>query len=60
MFGIILSSYLSSMLGHKFHGDVMMHKRKILLRIHALFVYWKKQNFNGICYFLPFEKCTKH
>ena len=24
------------------------------------FVYWRKQNFNGICNFLPFEKCAEH
>ena len=31
MFGIILKSYLSSLLYHKFYEDVMMQTRKILL-----------------------------
>ena len=31
MFGIILKSYLSSMLWHKFHEDIIMQIRKILL-----------------------------
>ena len=31
MFGTILKSYLSSMLWHKFHEDIMMQARKILL-----------------------------
>ena len=31
MFGIILKSHLSSMLWHKFHEDIIMQKRKILL-----------------------------
>ena len=31
MFGIILNSYLSSILGHKFHEDVVMQARNIFL-----------------------------
>ena len=31
MFGIILKSYLFSMLCHKFHEDIIMQTRKILL-----------------------------
>ena len=31
MFGIILKNHLSSMLWHKFHADIMMQTRKILL-----------------------------
>ena len=31
MFGIILKSYLSSMLWHKFHKHIIMQTRKILL-----------------------------
>ena len=46
MFGIILKIYLSSMLWHKFHEDIIMQTRKILLQIHVLFVYWKTQNFS--------------
>ena len=60
MFGIILNSYLSSMLWHKFHEDVTKQTRKILLRIHVLFVYWKTQTFSKKYNFLPFEKCAKH
>ena len=60
MFGIILNSYLSSTLWHKFYEDVMMQTRKILLRIHVLFVYWKTQNFRGKYNVLPFEKCAEH
>ena len=36
------------MLGHNFHEDVMVQTRKILLWIYVLFVYWKKQTFDGI------------
>ena len=46
-FDIILKNYLSSMLLHKFHEDIIMQTRQILLRIHILFVYWKMQNFSG-------------
>ena len=60
MFGIILKSYLSSLLYHNFHEAVMMQTRKILLWIHFLFVYWKTQNFSGRYNFLPLEKCAKH
>ena len=31
MFGIILKNHLSSMLWHKFHEDIKMQTRKILL-----------------------------
>ena len=44
MFGIILKSYFSSKLWHKFHGEFIMQTRKVLFRIHVLFVYWKTQN----------------
>ena len=60
MFGIILMSYLSSMLWHKFHEDIIMQTRKILLWIHVLFVYWKTQNFSRKYNILPFEKCAEH
>ena len=60
MFGIILKDHLSSMLCHKFHEDIIMQTRKILLSIHALFVHWKTQNFSGKCNILPFEKCPEH
>ena len=43
MFGIILKSFLSSMLWHTFHEDIIMRTRKKLLSIHVLFVNWKKQ-----------------
>ena len=46
MFGIILKNYLSSMLLHKFHEDIIMQTRKILLLIHVLFVYWKTLNYS--------------
>ena len=58
MCGIILNSYLSSMSGHKFHYNVVMLTPNILPRIHALFVYWKKQDVNEIHNILPFEKCA--
>ena len=60
MFGIILKSYLSSMLWHKFHEDIIKQKRKILLCLHVLFVYWKTQNFSRKYIILPFEKCAEH
>ena len=60
LFGIILKSYLSSMLWRKFYEDVMMQTRKILLWIHVLNVYWKMQNFSGKYNFLPFEKCAEY
>ena len=60
MFGIILKSHLSSMLWHEFHADIIMHTRKILLRIYVLFVYWKTQNFSVKYNILPFEKCAEH
>ena len=60
MFGIILKSYLCSMLWHKFHGDIIMQTRKIVLWIHVLFVYWKTQNLSGKYIILPFEKCDEH
>ena len=31
MFGIILKNYLSSMLGHKFHEDVIMQTRRFII-----------------------------
>ena len=43
MFGIILKSFLSSMLWHTFHEDMIMRTRKMLLSIHVLFVYLKTQ-----------------
>ena len=55
MFGINLKSYLSAMLWHKFHEDIIMQTRKILLLIHVLFVYSKTQNFSGKYIILPFE-----
>ena len=61
VFGIILMCYLSSMLWHKFHEVVIMHyTKKMLLWIHALFVYWKTQNFSGKYKILTFEKCAEH
>ena len=60
MFGIKLKSYLSSMLLNKFHEDILMQTRQILLLIHVLFVYWKTQNFRGKYNILPFEKCAEH
>ena len=60
MFGIILKNYLSSILWHKFHEDIIMQTRKILVWIHVLFVYWKMQNFSRKCIILPFEKCAEH
>ena len=54
MIGIILKNYLFSMLGHNFHEDVILQTRKIVLRLHVLFVYWKK-HFTGKDNFLPFE-----
>ena len=60
MFGIILKSYLSSILWHKFNEYTIMQTRKILLRLHILFVYWKTQNFSGKYNILPFEKCAEH
>ena len=54
MFGIILKSYLSSMLWLKFHEDNLMQARKIFMWIHVLFVYWKTQNFSGKYNILPF------
>ena len=60
MFGINLNSYLSSMSGHKYHDNIVMHVRNILPWIHVLFGYWKKQNVNEIYNFLPFEKCARH
>ena len=55
MFGIILKSYLSSMLWFNFHEDIIMQTRKILLWIHILFVTWQTQNFSGKYDILPFE-----
>ena len=55
MFGIILKSYLSSILWHKFHEDIIMQTRKLLLRIHVLIVYWKTQNFSGKYNILPLK-----
>ena len=60
MFGIILKCYLSFMLWHKFHEDIMMQTRSILLRKHVLFVYWKTQNFSGKYNILPIEMFTEH
>ena len=60
MFGIILKSYLSSMLWHNFHEDIIIPTQKVLLGIHLLFVYWKTQNFSGKYNILPFEKCAEH
>ena len=60
MFGIILKSYLSSMLWHKFHEDIFMQTWIVLLWIHELFVYWKTQNFSGKYNILPFEKFAEH
>ena len=54
--GIILNSYLFSMLGQKFYEDVVMQTRNIILLIHIL----KRQNSHGIGNFLPFEKCAGH
>ena len=39
IFGIILNSYLFSMLGHTFLDDIIMHTRKILLQTYVLVVY---------------------
>ena len=41
MFCIILNSYLSSMLGHKFHEDAAMQVRTILLSIRNTFTVCK-------------------
>ena len=60
MFGIILKSYLSSMLWQNFHEDIIMLTRKIIIWIHVLFVYWITQNFSGKFNILPFEKCAEH
>ena len=60
MFDIILKNYLSSMLWHKFHEDIIIQTRKILFWIHVLFVYWKTQNFSRKNVILPFEKCAEH
>ena len=58
--GIVLKSYLSSMLWHKFNEYIIMQTRKLLLWIHVLFVYGKTQNFSGKYNILPFEKCAEH
>ena len=60
MFDIILKNYLSSMLWHKFHEDIIMQTGKILLCIHVQFVYGKTQNFSGKYNILPYEKCAEH
>ena len=43
------------MLWHKFHEDIIMQTRKILLWIHVLFVYCKTQNFSRKYNILPFH-----
>ena len=55
MFGIILKSYLFSMLWHKFNEYIMMQTRK-----YILLVYWKTQNFSGKYNILPFDKFAEH
>ena len=60
MFGIILKSYVSSILWYIFNEDSKMQTRKILLWVHVLFVYWKTQSFNGKYNILSFEKCVEH
>ena len=59
MFGIILKSYLSSILWHKFQEDIIRQARKIISGIHVLLVYWKTQTFSGKYNILPFEKCAE-
>ena len=45
MLGIILNSYLSSMLGHTFHEDAMMQARNILCEhVYCLYTEKSKQN----------------
>ena len=39
MLGIIFKSYISTMFWHKFHENIMMQIRKILLLINALYIY---------------------
>ena len=34
--------------------------KKNIIELHALFVYWKTQNFSGKYNILPFEKCAEH
>ena len=38
----------------------MMQSRKILLRMHVLFVYWNTKNFSGKFINLAFEKFAEH
>ena len=63
MFGIILTSYRSAMLWHKFHKDSIMQTRKIL---HACIVntctvcILEKAKFSRKYNILPFEKCAEH
>ena len=52
MFGIILNNYLSSMLWHKFHEDIIRHEKYYCKYMYCL--YTGKYNI------LPFEKCAEH
>ena len=56
MFGIILNSYLCSMLGNKFEVEGMLRAQYILLRIYILFGPLEKANFNEINTILLFRK----
>ena len=60
MCGIMIKSYLSSMLWHLFHEDAIIQRRKMSFLIYALIVYWKTQNFSGKYNFLHFKKCADH
>ena len=41
MLSIVLNGYIPSMLGYTFHKDDVMQS-DIFMRIHVLFVYWKR------------------
>ena len=60
MFGIILKKYLSSLLKHEFHEDVMMQTRKY----YCEYMYCSYTRKRGISVenitFLPLEKGAEH
>ena len=60
MFGFIWKNYLSPIIWHNFHKDIILQTRKISLWIHVLFIYWKTQNFSGKYNILPFKKYAEH
>ena len=62
MFDIILKNYYSSILWHKFHEDIIMQTRIIIIvnTCTVCILENAKKKISGKYNILPFEKCAEH